>query len=48
MKQQKSKKLTLVNLISLPPHDSVGVYFADLDSLKKEGDYVYVDTVSHH
>ena len=43
----KSKKLTLVNLISLPPHDSVGVSFAELDSLKKEGDYVYVNTVSH-
>ena len=42
----KSKKLTLVKLISLPPHDSVSVYFADLNNLKKEGElclcrYVY-------
>ena len=44
----KKKKLTLVSLLSLPPHDSVSVKFADLNTLKKEGIYVYVDIFTHN
>lgn len=43
----KNKKLTLFDIKSLPPHDVASLRFADLNSLKKEGDYVYVDMFIH-